>query len=267
MMKIKTIQIDDDVADVLRRGTWAGSLFVLPAGQLDRKLYERVDKVLRALGGKWNRSQRGHIFGIDAKETMVQALDQGHVVDQKKTLEQFFTPADLASELHQLLDIRDGHRVLEPSAGNGRLVWEALERGAIVHAVEIDADLCEGLRHEVRERQKPGELIVHQIDFMDWGPTSQGGLFDRVIMNPPFSRGQDMRHVFKAFEHLAPGGQLVSIMSHHWSFAEDRESREFREFVHNEAALWRWIAVPPGKFRESGTMVATGILILEKRSA
>jgi hypothetical protein len=31
-------------------------------GQLDRKLYEDVNKALAAIGGKWNRSKRGHVF-------------------------------------------------------------------------------------------------------------------------------------------------------------------------------------------------------------
>lgn len=85
----KTVDISPEVRDVLARGEWAGWLYRLPEGQLPRPLYEAVDRVLRALGGKWSKAERGHMFSLDAKAAMVAALEQGHVVDQKRTLEQF----------------------------------------------------------------------------------------------------------------------------------------------------------------------------------
>ena len=73
-MRVRSVEIGDEVADILRRGEWDGTLFRLPPGQLDRKVYEQVDKVLRALGGKWNRSARGHLFALDAQAALVEAL-------------------------------------------------------------------------------------------------------------------------------------------------------------------------------------------------
>jgi hypothetical protein len=48
---------DQEVLDVLRAMTCEGDLAVLNSGQLERKLYEKVNKVLAALGGKWNRGR------------------------------------------------------------------------------------------------------------------------------------------------------------------------------------------------------------------
>ena len=35
--------------------------------------------------------------------------------------------------------------------------------------------------------------------------------YSRVIMNPPFSHGQDIRHILRAFSLLRPGGVLVAV--------------------------------------------------------
>lgn len=260
-MRIKTVEIDAEVEAVLRGGEWKGWLFVLPPGQLDRALYVRVDKVLRALGGKWNRSHGGHMFGMDAKDQLVAALDQGSVVDQKKTLEQFFTPADVASRMVAMLDIRAGQHVLEPSAGNGRLIWEAIERGAHVDAVELDAKLASELISTLQRMRKNSIVSIHPADFMEWSPPN-GKLYDIVIMNPPFGRGADILHILRAWRFLRPGGKLAAILSPHWSFGADRGSAEFRKLI--ELHGGKIETLPPGTFRAEGTLVRADLLFMEK---
>lgn len=43
---------------------------------------------------------------------------------------------------------------------------------------------------------------------MEWQPVQY---YSRVIMNPPFSHGQDIRHILRAFSLLRPGGVLVAV--------------------------------------------------------
>ncbi|HIA2993587.1 TPA: class I SAM-dependent methyltransferase, partial [Escherichia coli] len=45
-------------------------------------------------------------------------------------------------------------------------------------------------------------------DFMEWQPVQY---YSRIIMNPPFSHGQDIRHILRAFSLLRPGGVLVAV--------------------------------------------------------
>lgn len=278
-MRIRTVDISDEAAEVLRRGLWNGRVFMLPAGKIERDLYVKIDKALRALGGKWNKGVRGHVFEQDAASALMQALNEGSIVDQKRTLEQFFTPADLAARMVDALDIREGTHVLEPSAGNGRLIWEALERGALVTAVELDADHCAGLIHETRERQKHGDLFVFNADFIEWTPASPHPI-DVVIMNPPFSGNQDIRHVQQALRWLRPGGKLAAIMSPHFTFARDAASEDFRELIGYpspprsaqlgmdppaeriaEASVQ---LLPAGTFKASGTNVSAVLVLIEK---
>ncbi|MDL7775288.1 class I SAM-dependent methyltransferase, partial [Escherichia coli] len=45
-------------------------------------------------------------------------------------------------------------------------------------------------------------------DFMEWQPVQY---YSRIIMNPPFIHGQDIRHILRAFSLLRPGGVLVAV--------------------------------------------------------
>ena len=65
------------------------------------------------------------MFPFDPRELMADAVETGAVVDAKKTLQFFETPADLAARMVDLAQIAPGNRVLEPSAGFGRIVRAA----------------------------------------------------------------------------------------------------------------------------------------------
>lgn len=85
---------------------------------------------------------------------------------------------------------------------------------------------------------------------------------DHIVMNPPFTKAQDIAHVTAAFDALAPGGRVCSIMSRGWQHKTDRKSQEFRELVeaHGKVA----IEYEAGQFYERGTMVPTCLVVLDK---
>ena len=105
----------------------------------------------------------------------------------------------------------------------------------------------------------PSISLFSEPDFMKL-ETSQ--TFDRVCMNPPFEKRQDVKHVLKAFSMLKPGGKLVSIMSAGVTFREDKMGKEFRDFVKSHNG--RIIDLPEGSFKESGTGVNTVIVVMDK---
>lgn len=267
-MKVRAIAIADDVADILRRSTWDDTTLMLPPTQLERKVYEQVDKVLRALGGKWNRHRGGHIFNRAAFLDLRDALDAGRVVDRKKTLELFETPIPIAERMGEIAAVRriiDGHsgaapiRWLEPSAGTGRLVSEIgryAMRDEDVLAIDIDAANCEALR---------AQGIATEIvcgDFLSMMP-HPGLQVDVILMNPPFSNTADIAHVTHAYRRwLAPGGILVAIMSAHWTFAQDRASRDFAHLCRDIDG--RYELLPAGRFKAEGTSVNTVMVTMRK---
>lgn len=222
---------------------------------LDRKVYVEVNAALEALGGAWNRKAKAHVFPGDPTDALDQVLVDGAFSDKKRDLEQFFTPPALAKMVVERASIR-GRTVLEPSAGGGALALAALEAGAkFVQCVEKDPGLAVKLRERFIAEPR---VFTDCVDFLEF---RQDTTFQVCTMNPPFSRQQDIAHVTRAFELVAPGGRLVAIMAAGVSFREDRKSVAFREFVERHGTLE---ALPPQSFRESGTDVNTVLVVLDK---
>lgn len=125
----------------------------------------------------------------------------------------FPTPPGLANEMAELLDVRPGMTVLEPSAGIGSLVDAVKVRllNTIPEKVETVVLKCVESNSELAEVLRCKQYHTACEDFM--GLPIPGNAADRIIMNPPFEDGQDRKHVMKAYEHLTPGGVLVALLS------------------------------------------------------
>ncbi len=231
-------KITPDIEGVLQRSSIEGTTLKLPEGQLDRKLYQSVAKTLENAGGKWNRSAQGFVFAGPPGEALGLMLETGLSRDKKKDFQSFLTPRDLASRVVELAEV-GGHLVLEPSAGEGALVAECLAQGA--RAVE-----CIEIREECRQKLIGHGRMVMIADFMDQLPRKQ---FARIVMNPPFTKKQDVKHLAHALTFLDSGGILVAILSATADYEKVLRGR--RCSVHE---------VPAGAFKESGTNVATIIL-------
>lgn len=160
----------------------------------------------------------------------------------------FPTPVDVAERMADLAEIEPGHRVLEPSAGTGallgamggRMFGHNPERGEVV-AVELVGSLASRLAASFPLTQ------VLARDFL----TCNGdlGKFDRILMNPPFERGSDIRHILHARHMLAPGGRLVAICAN-----GPRQAAELQPLADS------WEELPEGTF--AGTGVRTVLLTM-----
>lgn len=268
-MRIRTIEIGEDVAGVLRRATWEGPVLRLPDEQLDRKLYVAVDKVLATLGGKWSRGQRGHVFAADTAAELQAALDAGHVVDRKKTLELFETPREIAEQmaLAARTYLFGGKRFLEPSAGRGRLLEAMFRHHAPqdfdeILAIDIDPANCDELiRQGIATETICGDFLAMACQL--------GKQADVILMNPPFGNTADIAHVTHAFTRwLAPGGTLVAIMSPHFTFAENRAAAGFKQMLAGAGVGFFEIEeLPEGAFTSEGTAVRTVMVTIRKAAA
>lgn len=243
------MKIDRDVMAVLSIAEVSGSALTL-VGQLDRKLYERTNKVLEAAGGKWNRKAKAHIFDGEAAARVDQMLLTGEVVVPKDEFEFFPTPAVVAEQVLELAAIDVGMRVLEPSAGRGALV-DALNGLVAVDCIEMMPANAEHLRGL-------GWLnAVNEADFLTVEPNP---IYDRVVMNPPFSRQADIKHVQHALKFLKPDGRLVAIMSAGVEFRQDKLATGFRALVEERGGEIE--RLPEGSFKDSGTGVNTVLVTI-----
>ncbi|MDP3078652.1 DUF4942 domain-containing protein [Bradyrhizobium sp.] len=156
------------------------------------------------------------------------------------------TPPEACDFALKDLHIASGMRVLEPSAGTGHLAGRCL--AGLVDCVEIQPDLAKGLdRLGVFKR-------VYCQDFLTLSPDNTG-LYDRVVMNPPFDRERDIDHVMHALKFLKPDGFLIAIMSAGTDFRGTKKAQAFRTMMQQMHATYR--DLPAGSFSSVGTYVNT----------
>jgi 16S rRNA (adenine1518-N6/adenine1519-N6)-dimethyltransferase len=94
----------------------------------------------------------------------------------------FLTDPHAVDRIASIAEVR-GRRVLEVGPGNGALTRALLNRGAVVHAVEIDGRLCEELVNSIPEEISTGQLTVQHGDAIRCELPS----FEMVVSNLPYS--------------------------------------------------------------------------------
>lgn len=248
---MKTTKIGDGVLRVMSTCLTVEDGRVRIEGHLDRKMYENVNKVLVALGGRWDRKAKAHVF--EHPESIGERLDsviETGEVSTARDLGWFPTPDVIADKVIAAAALDPGHLVLEPSAGTGALAKKIRATCPMIVCVEIHAERARVLMEHGFE--------VRCENFLD-APIMQ--VFDRVVMNPPFSPGRaDIDHVIRAFSMLRPEGRLVAIVSGGILFREDKRSVSFRSLVADHRGTIE--ALPEGAFAESGTTVRTALVTM-----
>ena len=251
--------IAPEVLDVLKRCETSDKLLRLP-GQLDRRLYVQVNQVLELLGAEWSKRDRAHVFhnGDDASEVVASAIQAGEVTDFKKLYQFFETPDVLAARMVQLAEVDSRQRVLEPSAGGGAIITQIRrlcpELENPIAYFELEAARARALA------SRPGVKFCG-YDFLAHPPKP---IYERIIANPPFRSGQDVDHVTRMYEWLAPEGRIVTITSPGWTYRSDVRHSTFRLWL-DEGGHYRE-ELPAGTFAASGTEVRALLLIINKPS-
>jgi hypothetical protein len=158
-------------------------------------------------------------------------------------------------------------RILEPSAGTGNLARRCIHRPEdedagyrreqyrfdnLVDCVEIQPHLADALTAEGIYNR------VWTANFLALKP-EETGLYDLIVMNPPFDRERDIDHVCHALRFLKPDGVLYAIMSAGTEFRETKKSIAFRKLV-LDSMKGSLKDLPAGSFAEVGTYVNTVML-------
>lgn len=188
-------------------------------------------------------------------EALAETLKAGVQVVSANQL--FPTPVNIALDMAHLAGIEKHHRVLEPSAGTGRLI-EAV-RGVSdceLVAIEISGALCASLKTHTWAKIND----IRRDDFLECGPAECNihatcdtdlGTFDRVLMNPPFENASDIKHILHAMTFLKPGGRLVAICAN-----GPRQNEKLKPLADS------WEELPAGTFE--GTGVRAVMLVINK---
>lgn len=240
--------------DVLKICAVEGNVVKLPSVQLERKLYQDVAKALELIGGKWNRKFAGFVFQQDPAE-LLNEIATGEKRNLKKEFQFFATPDSIADYLVQLAELKNNDVILEPSCG----------QGAIIKAINKVCDslpYCYELMDVNRLMLNKSNLKFNLIGSDFFEGNSDEEAYTKIIANPPFSKNQDLTHVLEMYNRLAVNGRLVSIVSTSWVQGSQKKQIEFREFL--ESVNAEILDIPKGAFKESGTMIACKIIIINK---
>lgn len=156
--------------------------------------------------------------GTKQEADKVKQLER-ELVGKKVGFDFFPTPTPVAERMVNEANVTAGMKVLEPSAGNGNIADVMKAKGANVDVLEISGELRKVL-------EAKGYNVVGN-DFLSY---TEGG-YDAIVMNPPFSNNQDIKHIQHAYTLLKNGGTISAIAGEGAFFRSGKTETEFRNWL------------------------------------
>lgn len=163
----------------------------------------------------------------------------------------FATPMDLAEAMVQRAKQYVGERPirwLEPNVGTCRIAFHLLDYfGTDGKCFEINEKLAGAAEATLQG------VEVLPMDFLLYEPEQPE--FDVIVMNPPFGKAEDIKHIEHALGMLKPDGILISIAA--------GGPRQNEKFSDNEQLGTYVEKLPDGTFKDEGTNVSSILVIKE----
>jgi protein-L-isoaspartate O-methyltransferase len=212
--------------------------------RLERMGINSVEELRAYLREYWQ--YRNTELAIDPKVRNIKELERKYRMLQKEDIH-FTDNKNLLNTIMDLADIDPTHKVLEPSAGIGSIADKLKEYSNNVDVCEYNHNFAELLT-----------LKNHNVVANDFLTYNSNNKYDRIVANVPFSDEQN--HIKQIYNNLKIGGKAVIITSPHYTFASDKKSQDFRNWL--EQLTHEIIDVPEKSF--SYTQVNCKILVLDK---
>lgn len=167
----------------------------------------------------------------------------------------FATPEPVGYKMVQWAGLKDGDRVLEPSAGHG-----AISRFFSPNTDNTIIEPSSRLAPQAQMNTDNAKLINGYFEDLHIG-----NKYDAVTMNPPFGTGGKtaVEHVAKAFKHLRNGGRVIAIIPR-GAMADKRFNTWYESDDAKDAHMVGEVLLPGVTFERAGTKVATRIVIIDK---
>lgn len=242
-------------------GRRSGSKITVPwALESAHEKRKRLESMGILTGSEYRSALREFVALREAPAELdkIKQMERAMIGRRNDGLDFFPTSAAVTEEAIDAADIQGGMDVLEPSAGMGHMADAIREQtGVEPEVVELS-----GERRELLEAK--GYNLVGS-DFME----VSGKQYDRIVMNPPFSKGRDIQHVQHAYSLLKPGGRLVAIMSEGAFFQSNKAAENFRAWLDGLGATSE--RLPEGSFMDPALPVNTGVnarmVVIDKPAA
>lgn len=167
----------------------------------------------------------------------------------------FATPEPVGYKMVQWAGLKDGDRVLEPSAGHG-----AISRFFSPTTENTIIEPSGRLAPQAQMNTENAKLINGVFEDLHIS-----NKYDAITMNPPFGTGGKtaVEHVAKAFKHLRNGGRVIAIIPR-GAMADKRFDAWYESDDAKDAHMVGEVLLPGVTFERAGTKVATRIVIIDK---
>lgn len=166
--------------------------------------------------------------GVTDMEAQIRKMERELI--GKKIPGFFPTPPDLIERMIELADLKPNDSILEPSAGKGDILDAIREKKL---GVELE---CMEVNYSLREILKAKNYDLIGDDFLAYNPKISNRLHNKILMNPPFEKGQDIDHVTHALKCIYSNGKVVAVMSEGVFFRSDKKATAFRELLQQKGA-------------------------------
>lgn len=236
--------IKDDEKRILWDASMNGSDFELPRIGLDGKVFANGNahvhfspQALKVVNDALHEYY-GTVLPDDSSERPTAKKVSTEV---SKDLQFYPTPRAAIDHILKRILLPANAKILEPSCGDGALL-DAMNNG--------DRDLF-GIEYDAgRAQQARGK--GHKVLTANFLEVEPQPVYDRVVMNPPFSGTHYVKHVKHAMKFLKPDGVLITILP-------------ASAWYEHKLLTGRWEDLPMGSFRESGTNINTGFLMIRNK--
>ncbi|MDO7269043.1 HsdM family class I SAM-dependent methyltransferase [Shouchella clausii] len=131
------------------------------------------------------------------------------IAKEKNLYSSYYTKSEYITEyMVKMLDLKDNHSVLEPSAGDGVFIDALLKHrpNTNVTAYDLNPQAIEILNNKYNKKSNIQVLESDTLLDLDLNmKVSMNGVFDRVIGNPPYGAWQDyekrekLKNIYKGF--------------------------------------------------------------------
>jgi phospholipid N-methyltransferase len=158
----------------------------------------------------------------------------------------FPTPEAITDKMVCYADLSEYQDIMEPSAGSGNIL-KAIDKTGFNHGIRLAIEYNSTLSSISSQLYKNWD--VHQGDFLEQTPDI--GYYDRILLNPPFDGGADIKHIKHAMTFLKPGGRLVALCAN-----GPRQNEQLMPLADH------WEVLPEGSFKQAGTNVNVALLVI-----
>lgn len=240
------IMLVSSTKELLKVNDASGEIIKLPSFQLDRELYLEVKAIIESYGYKYVTGAKKRFEKKDANavEDLKNMINGISIVDAQKKYDFYPTPEKIVKKAQEWLNHDGVSRILEPSCGLGNLV-SGLEN--FVDAIELNPD-C------INELNNKNIKVIHD-DFDTFETTMK---YNYIIMNPPFSKYRDAKHILKGYDMLNDGGILVAVASGGLMTRNDKISKQVTSLIEDS------LKFSDKEFKNVGTNIDTILIKIVK---